>query len=76
MKVWGAALVAVREDSAVGALGIHVVDRGQGDEWGVGRWYADYRDLLADRQVEAVDVATPNNTHREIALAALGAGKT
>src|SRR5439155_13168210 len=40
-------------------------------DWGVARHYADYRELLADPEVEAVDVATPNNTHREIALAAL-----
>lgn len=44
-------------------------------EWGVARAYADYRELLADRQIEAVDIATPNNTHYEIAMAAIAAGK-
>ncbi|HKW97829.1 MAG TPA: Gfo/Idh/MocA family oxidoreductase [Bryobacteraceae bacterium] len=36
---------------------------------------ADYRDLLARPDVEAVVVATPNFLHREIVLAALAAGK-
>jgi predicted dehydrogenase len=44
-------------------------------EWHVERAYSDYRELLADPAVEAVDIATPNNTHYEIALAALAAGK-
>ncbi|HEY3913755.1 MAG TPA: Gfo/Idh/MocA family oxidoreductase [Verrucomicrobiae bacterium] len=37
--------------------------------------YEDYKQLLADPNVEAVVVATPTGTHREIALAALAAGK-
>jgi predicted dehydrogenase len=44
-------------------------------EWGVERAYADYRELLADPAVEAVDIATPNNIHYEIAMAAIEAGK-
>lgn len=36
---------------------------------------ADYKALLASQDVEAVIVATPTHTHREIALAALQAGK-
>jgi len=37
--------------------------------------YRDYRDLLADKNVDAVVIATPLNTHCEIALAAFDAGK-
>lgn len=44
-------------------------------EWGVANAFGDYRELLAMPGVDAVDIATPNNTHREIALAALAAGK-
>lgn len=42
---------------------------------GVGKQYADYRDLLADKDVQAVSVCVPNHLHRPIAVAALQAGK-
>jgi predicted dehydrogenase len=37
--------------------------------------YDDYTKLLADPKVEAVIIATPTGTHKEITLAALAAGK-
>jgi predicted dehydrogenase len=37
--------------------------------------YADYKELLADPNVQAVVIATPTGTHRDIALAAIAAGK-
>jgi predicted dehydrogenase len=37
--------------------------------------YADYKQLLADANVQAVVVATPTHLHRDIVLAALAAGK-
>jgi predicted dehydrogenase len=37
--------------------------------------YTDFQDLLADRRVEAVVIATPLRTHYSLALAALKAGK-
>lgn len=37
--------------------------------------YTDYRDLIADPDVEAVEVCTPNCVHAEMAIAALEAGK-
>jgi len=39
------------------------------------RAYPDYRDLLSDRNVDAVLIATPFSTHSKIALDALEAGK-
>ena len=39
------------------------------------RHYADYRVLLADPEVDAVVIVTPNFLHREQAIAALDAGK-
>ncbi|MGI5834864.1 MAG: Gfo/Idh/MocA family protein [Chloroflexota bacterium] len=37
--------------------------------------YEDYRDLLARPDIDAVVIASPNHTHKEITLAALSAGK-
>ncbi|HHV13322.1 MAG TPA: Gfo/Idh/MocA family oxidoreductase [Clostridiales bacterium] len=37
--------------------------------------YASQQELLEDAEVEAVTIATPNDTHLPIALAAMGAGK-
>ena len=37
--------------------------------------YADYRELVNDPEVDIVSVVTPNDSHAEIALAALRAGK-
>ena len=41
----------------------------------VPRWHADWRELIADRDVEAVYVATPVRVHAEQAIAAADAGK-
>jgi len=43
--------------------------------WGFARSTVDWRQLLADPEVEIVAVATPNHLHAEMALAALHAGK-
>lgn len=37
--------------------------------------YTDYRDLIADGEVDAVEICTPNHMHAEMAIAALTAGK-
>ncbi|MEW6301863.1 MAG: Gfo/Idh/MocA family oxidoreductase [Verrucomicrobiota bacterium] len=37
--------------------------------------YADYKQLLADKDVKAVIIATPTHQHKEIVLAAIAAGK-
>jgi predicted dehydrogenase len=42
---------------------------------GAERVFERYEDLLACPEIDAVVIATPNYLHREIALAALGAGK-
>lgn len=41
----------------------------------IGQITGDYRELLANRQVEAVYVALPHNLHQEVYCAALEAGK-
>ncbi|MYD11795.1 MAG: Gfo/Idh/MocA family oxidoreductase [Chloroflexi bacterium] len=44
------------------------------DEIGCEFYTSDYRELLARGDIDAVDICTPNNSHREIALAAAEAG--
>jgi scyllo-inositol 2-dehydrogenase (NAD+) len=44
-------------------------------EFDVRAAYADPRELIADPAVEAVVVASPTHTHRELAIAAIEAGK-
>lgn len=43
--------------------------------YGATKVYTDYRELLADPVIEAVSICTWNNTHAEISIAALKAGK-
>lgn len=44
-------------------------------EYGCGRAVEDYHEVLADPEIEAVSVCTPNNVHAQIAIDALRAGK-
>src|SRR5512143_2975877 len=44
-------------------------------EWGAERAYTDYRELLADARVDAVEVILPHHLHEEVAIAAIQAGK-
>jgi predicted dehydrogenase len=44
-------------------------------DWGVDRLHTDPMALCADPEVDAVVIATPNFTHRDIAIAAARAGK-
>lgn len=44
-------------------------------QWGWDRATADWRDAVADGEVDLVDIATPNHVHAEQAIAALEAGK-
>ncbi|MDP4098335.1 Gfo/Idh/MocA family oxidoreductase [Paenibacillus sp. P96] len=43
--------------------------------YGAEKVYTDYRELLADEQIDGVSICTWNNTHAEISIAALNAGK-
>jgi predicted dehydrogenase len=44
-------------------------------EWAVSKGHLDYRDLLADPEIDAVSVCTPNAYHHEATLHAAKAGK-
>lgn len=49
--------------------------KARGDEFGFEKATADWRDLIADPEVDVVSVTTPNQFHPEMAIAALEAGK-
>jgi len=44
-------------------------------ELGVGRWYADHRDLLGDREIDAVVIVTSTSTHKQVVMDAAAHGK-
>ena len=44
-------------------------------EFGAKRWYADWRELLTDKEIDAVYIATPVNLHVDQTIAAAEAGK-
>lgn len=44
-------------------------------QFGAKRWYADWRELLNDEEIDAVYIATPVNLHAEQAIAAAERGK-
>ena len=64
----GGALVAVARARAELAQGF-------AEAHGASRWYADWRDLLKDDEIDTVYVATPVRLHAEQAVAAAEAGK-
>lgn len=45
------------------------------EKFNIKNFYTDYRELLSNPEVEAVIIATPNNLHAEVAVAAAEAGK-
>src|SRR6267378_7115687 len=44
-------------------------------KWGYESVETDWRKLIARKDIDLIDVGSPNNTHREIVLAAAKAGK-
>jgi predicted dehydrogenase len=46
-----------------------------GEKWGYESAETDWRKLIARKDIDAVDICTPNNLHKEIAIAAAQAGK-
>ncbi|MDG3003172.1 Gfo/Idh/MocA family protein [Paludisphaera mucosa] len=45
------------------------------DNWGYESVETDWRKLVERKDIDAIDICTPNNTHAEIAIAAAEAGK-
>ncbi len=46
-----------------------------GEEFGVARTTADFRELVADPDIDVIDVVTGDDAHFEVTMAALEAGK-
>ena len=49
--------------------------RAAADKWGWAETSTDWRDAIARDDIDIIDIVTPGNSHMEIALAALAAGK-
>ena len=49
--------------------------RSRAEEWGARHWYTDYREMLSDPKIDAVEIITPHHVHAEMTAAALEAGK-
>jgi predicted dehydrogenase len=49
--------------------------RGFAERWGYASTETDWRRLVARRDIDLIDIASPNDTHAEIAIAAAEAGK-
>ncbi len=45
------------------------------DQWGYESSVTDWRKLVDDKSIDLIDIASPNDTHMEIAIAAAEAGK-
>ena len=45
------------------------------DNWGYERVETDWRKLVESPDIDLIDIGSPNNTHKEIALAAAANGK-
>jgi predicted dehydrogenase len=45
------------------------------EQWGYASIETDWKKLLARKDIDVVDICTPNNLHKEIAIAAAAAGK-
>src|SRR3954468_11291739 len=45
------------------------------DNWGFESTETDWNALIARKDIDAIDICTPNNSHAEIAIAAARAGK-
>src|SRR4051812_48068953 len=45
------------------------------DQWGYESTETDWRKIIDRKDIDAVDICTPNNSHKEIAIAAAKAGK-
>src|SRR6201990_2116546 len=49
--------------------------KGFAENWGYQSIETDWRELIARKDIDVIDIASPNNTHAEIAIAAANAGK-
>ena len=48
--------------------------RGIAEKYGVPRYYTDYQKMLKEEELDAVDICTPTDSHKDLSIAALEAG--
>jgi predicted dehydrogenase len=48
--------------------------RGIAEKYGVPRFYTDYQKMLKEEELDAVDICTPTDSHKDLSIAALEAG--
>lgn len=74
LTTWG-----YRQDERVEIVAVCDSDRTKAEtkarEWGAAKVYDDYRKLLDDKDIDAVEIITPHDLHRPMAVAAAQAGK-
>src|ERR1035437_8128148 len=78
--VWGEThLMAYSSAPGVKLVGVcdknEALGRERAQQYGAEFFTTDYRELLARKDIKAVSIVTPDFLHREIAVAALEAGK-
>jgi predicted dehydrogenase len=66
-----------RDDAAITAVcdTNHQLAEQKAGSWGVGKVYTDFRQVLDDRQIDLVELLTPNDLHCPMTVAACRAGK-
>ncbi|MCL1856900.1 MAG: Gfo/Idh/MocA family oxidoreductase [Kiritimatiellaeota bacterium] len=77
---WGCHVPYYKRDARVEVVAVCDIVKGKAEAMRKERFpkaavYADYREVMARKDVDAVDICTPNDLHSEIAVAALKAGK-
>lgn len=70
---------ALRRLGTVNVVALADVDeqtaRAKAAALGIARYYGDYREMLINRDIEAVHICTPNNLHYQMSKEAIEAGK-
>ncbi|WP_027415889.1 Gfo/Idh/MocA family protein [Aneurinibacillus terranovensis] len=72
MFFWPAPAIPVRK--AVADINLELATDAK-NRFGFEKAYGDWRELIADPEIDIVDIVTPNNVHAEMAIAAAKAGK-
>jgi predicted dehydrogenase len=72
MFFWPAPAIPVRK--AVADINLEVATDAK-NRLGYEKAYGDWRELIADPEIDVVDIVTPNHVHAEMAIAAAKAGK-
>ncbi|WCK53190.1 Gfo/Idh/MocA family oxidoreductase [Aneurinibacillus sp. Ricciae_BoGa-3] len=72
MFFWPAPAIPVRK--AIADINLEVATDAK-NRFGFEKAYGDWRELIADPEIDIIDIVTPNNVHAEMAIAAAKAGK-